>query len=117
MTEDMPPSTGIKPGDVVFDCPQCGKSLAIDPQGAGLVITCPDCSSPVQVPNGEPIQNTLESLRSRMEQLELWLSQDRARFEKVSKEIELIQSALDRLVSILQDVVAPPLIDVENDVE
>lgn len=42
-------------GDIIFDCPHCNKSLAIDPRGAGLVITCPDCSQPVQVP-GLPLE-------------------------------------------------------------
>jgi uncharacterized Zn finger protein (UPF0148 family) len=43
--------TSIGPEDIVFDCPHCGKSLAIDPRGAGLTITCPDCESSVTVPN------------------------------------------------------------------
>jgi transcription elongation factor Elf1 len=51
-TQDTPE---VANNDIVFDCPHCGKSLAIDPRGAGLIITCPDCSQPVQVP-GLPLE-------------------------------------------------------------
>lgn len=40
----------IKETDIVFDCPHCGKSLAIDYHGAGLNITCTDCGKLVEVP-------------------------------------------------------------------
>ena len=33
--------------DIVFECPHCGKSLSIDPRGAGLVIRCTQCQQPV----------------------------------------------------------------------
>jgi septal ring factor EnvC (AmiA/AmiB activator) len=41
----------IDPEDIVFDCPYCDKSLAIDPRGAGMHITCPDCGRSVEVPD------------------------------------------------------------------
>jgi predicted RNA-binding Zn-ribbon protein involved in translation (DUF1610 family) len=40
--------------EIVFDCPHCGKSLAIDARGAGLMIKCPECQQDVQVP-GVPL--------------------------------------------------------------
>lgn len=40
----------IRDSDIIFDCPFCQKSLAIDCRGAGLAITCPDCENKVQVP-------------------------------------------------------------------
>ena len=40
--------------EIVFDCPHCGKSLSIDPRGAGLMIKCPECQQDVQVP-GVPL--------------------------------------------------------------
>ena len=40
----------IRSSDIIFDCPFCQKSLAIDCRGAGLTITCPDCDNRVQVP-------------------------------------------------------------------
>ena len=43
-------STEIKDTDIVFECPHCTKSLAIDYRGAGLTILCSDCGQSVQVP-------------------------------------------------------------------
>ena len=36
--------------DILFECGQCGKSLAIDCRGAGLNIRCPHCDSELEVP-------------------------------------------------------------------
>ena len=44
----------VAANDIVFDCPHCGKSLAIDTRGAGLMINCPECEQDVQVP-GVPL--------------------------------------------------------------
>lgn len=43
-------SDEIKETDIIFDCPNCGKSLAIDFRGAGLTIPCTDCGQYVDVP-------------------------------------------------------------------
>lgn len=40
----------IKSTDILFNCPACGSSLAIDYRGAGLQINCTQCGAPVQVP-------------------------------------------------------------------
>ena len=40
----------IKNTDIIFECPHCTKSLAIDYRGAGLTILCSDCGKSVQVP-------------------------------------------------------------------
>ena len=44
------PKGSISDRDVVFECPSCTKSLAIDRRGAGLTIACPQCNEPVRVP-------------------------------------------------------------------
>ena len=46
----------VREGDIMFDCPHCSKSLAVDPRGAGRIITCPDCQQQVQVPTMEEIE-------------------------------------------------------------
>ena len=43
-------SQEIKDTDIVFECPHCGKSLAIDYRAAGLSIPCTDCGKLVVVP-------------------------------------------------------------------
>jgi len=47
-TEDS--SEEIKATDIVFSCPSCGHSLAIDYRGAGLEINCTQCGMPTLVP-------------------------------------------------------------------
>jgi transcription elongation factor Elf1 len=46
----------IRNSDIVFDCPFCAKSLAIDCRGAGLTITCPDCANKIQIPIPEGME-------------------------------------------------------------
>jgi transcription elongation factor Elf1 len=50
VAEKIDEATDIKETDIVFDCPHCGKSLAIDYRGAGLTIPCTDCGNHVEVP-------------------------------------------------------------------
>ena len=50
MTDAVEESSEVKETDIVFDCPHCGKSLAIDYRGAGLTIPCTDCGNYVEVP-------------------------------------------------------------------
>lgn len=40
----------IKDTDIIFECPHCSKSLAIDYHAAGLSIPCTDCAKLVVVP-------------------------------------------------------------------
>ena len=35
---------------IVFNCPQCGKSISSPDAGAGKRGKCPGCKSPIQVP-------------------------------------------------------------------
>lgn len=56
MTEDPIDSSEIRETDIVFDCPHCSKSLAIDYRGAGLLIPCSDCGRHVQVPIPEGME-------------------------------------------------------------
>ncbi len=46
----------IRDSDIVFDCPFCSKSLAIDCRGAGLTISCPDCNNKIVIPIPEGME-------------------------------------------------------------
>ncbi len=50
MNKDIGDPNEIRDSDIVFNCPYCEKSLAIDCRGAGLTITCPDCANKIQIP-------------------------------------------------------------------
>ena len=46
----------INETDIVFSCSYCGKSLAIDEQGIGFSVNCPDCGEELTVPEvSDPI--------------------------------------------------------------
>lgn len=53
MSEETPratDSTDIREGDILFDCPHCGKNMAIEAAGAGLMVRCANCGKPIQIP-------------------------------------------------------------------
>jgi uncharacterized Zn finger protein (UPF0148 family) len=105
---------GVEPGDIVFECPQCGKSLAIESRGAGMIVICPDCQTKVQVPGEEAAADeqapahdaygeTVEALQAQNESLKRALSRTRQRLHQISDELVLIQASLDRMVDLLQE--------------
>lgn len=101
---DMPDTAGVQESDIVFECPHCGKSLAIDGRGAGMVVVCPDCQARVQVPGeGDKDVSSYANISLEMQHLQ---SDNAHHFEEIGKELALIQSALDRIVGILQDATA-----------
>ncbi len=50
--------TEIRDTDILFECPQCGKSMVVDYRGAGLTIPCVDCKQPVEIPIPEGMDVT-----------------------------------------------------------
>ncbi len=124
MMENVKVSTGEPgPNDVVFDCVNCARSLCIDSVASGFTIICPHCNTEQRVP-GEPQESgpedesqveesagedSSDELRLRCEQLENVAAVQRGRLEQISREMALIQAALDRIVGLLQDSqVQPP---------
>jgi predicted RNA-binding Zn-ribbon protein involved in translation (DUF1610 family) len=112
-------ATDVQPTDIIFECPQCGKSLAIDPRGIGLVISCPDCQTQVEVPAPrlDPAELSDEDtggdelgvdLAERIRLLERFHALDQDRLQQISAEMGLIQAALDRVVTLLNDAQTPP---------
>jgi DNA-directed RNA polymerase subunit M/transcription elongation factor TFIIS len=41
--------------NIEFNCPECGKLLAIDSKYAGAKVECPKCNAEVQVPEAKPV--------------------------------------------------------------
>jgi DNA-directed RNA polymerase subunit RPC12/RpoP len=44
------PGIVITPRDILFECPKCGKSLAVDQDAEGLIVPCQQCGADVIVP-------------------------------------------------------------------
>jgi len=122
MTDDVKVSTGEPgPNDVVFDCANCGRSLCIDRVASGFSIICPHCNTEQQVPGeilelgpeeGEATEGVAErqidELIMQREQLENMLAMQQGRLEQISREMALIQAAIDRIVGLLQDAQVEP---------
>jgi len=93
MAQNADDSTEIKETDIVFDCPYCGKSLAIDYRGAGLSITCTDCGKSVAVPIPEgmeitDVDSTEEEQQTQILNLRRSLAAAETRIAQLESEIE-----------------------------
>jgi ribosomal protein L37AE/L43A len=106
--------------DILFECPQCGKSLEIDARGAGYIIICPDCKNEIQVPAWNAsvevaaveldpetrqrvkIEEMLNQLQTKVTRLEKQHQVDDHCFKRLGDELNLIQSAIDRITEIIE---------------
>lgn len=94
-------SANIKETDIVFDCPHCGKSLAIDYRGAGLSIPCSDCGKEVVVPIPEGME--LTDIDSTQEEQEVRILNLRKSLSNAEQRIEQLEKRIDDLVSGQED--------------
>jgi predicted nucleic acid-binding Zn-ribbon protein len=102
MDTDPKSSSDIKETDIIFDCPHCGKSLAIDYRGAGLSIKCSDCGNDVQVPipDGmeiEDIDSTTEEQETRIMHLRKSLSIAQERIQVLEDDVHELTSRRESL--------------------
>ncbi|MFO7871280.1 MAG: hypothetical protein R6V03_07610 [Kiritimatiellia bacterium] len=95
MEEPLDDSSEIKDTDIVFDCPHCGKSLAIDYRGAGLTIPCTDCGRHVQVPIPEGME--LTDIDSTEEEKEIRILNLRRSLAASELKAKQLQSELEEL--------------------
>ena len=110
MSEDLQNADGESPEDIVFDCPNCGKNLAIDSRGAGLEIVCPDCNAPVMVP-GLPLEERELAEEEREEEeveqpdiFDMLPKEPEARIEALEEALEGSHAKIIRLVESLEGV-------------
>ena len=102
MSDEPHDSTEIKDTDIVFDCPHCGKSLAIDYRGAGLTIPCTDCGRTVEVPIPDgmditDIDSSDEDQELQILNLRRMLSESEYRLEQIKHELDDVSSRRDVL--------------------
>ncbi len=97
---DTAPSRELDPDeipetDIVFECPHCGKSLSIDPRGAGLVIRCTQCQQPVTVPIPEGM--AIEDFDATPEELSSQLLNTRKGLARAQKRLAEIEAEVAKL--------------------
>jgi transcription elongation factor Elf1 len=96
MAEGVPPeASDVTESDIVFDCPHCGKSLAIDYRGAGLAISCSDCGKPVQVPIPEGLE--LADVDSTAEEQEAVIMNLRRSLAAAEARVRELETTVDEL--------------------
>lgn len=120
----------IQAGDIVFECPHCGKSLAIEAAGAGMEVPCTDCGQLVRVPVPETeltpeeaedaiaeldaalnssadelvrLREENEMLRERKAYLEHVSAINGERLSKMAGLLDGVQRQLDELVALVAD--------------
>ena len=95
MSKDPEKPADIKETDIVFDCPHCGKSLAIDYRGAGLTINCSDCTKDVQVPIPEGME--IEDIDGTSEEQEVRIMHLRKSLTAAQDRVHRLQSTVEEL--------------------
>ncbi|MFH0954397.1 MAG: hypothetical protein V1873_08715 [Verrucomicrobiota bacterium] len=95
------PQAVAKPAsnDIIFECPFCDKSLAIDARGSGMVITCPDCGKQIQVP-GLLLEERVAAAAPPL----VVDGDPQERIKILCDELALSQSKVERLVANLEEV-------------
>jgi len=119
MTDRPDDSTEIKETDIVFDCPHCGKSLAIDYRGAGLTIPCTDCGKNVQVPIPEgmeitDIDSSEEEQEVRILNLRRSLAAAEQKIEQLASEVEEMTTRREMLEKVRMNHISKFGIVMEN---
>ena len=96
MADALEKAEQIQETDIIFDCPHCGKSLAIDYRGAGLSIPCSDCRKEVQVPIPEGME--IGDFDSTAEEQEVQILHLRRALSSAEERIEHLRAELDQVM-------------------
>ena len=104
--------------DIIFECPECTKSFAIDHRGAGLVMACPGCTEMVQVPEPNApldpktavyeveineLYTNVKELTERRNHLEHNRAENLKYMKTISENMLIIQAALDRINTVISE--------------
>ncbi|MBQ9726917.1 MAG: hypothetical protein IJ783_08055 [Kiritimatiellae bacterium] len=87
--------------DILFECPHCGKSLSIDPRGAGLVIRCTQCHEPVTVPIPDGME--LDDFDATPEELSLQLLHARQTVSRLQEKVRALEDEAAQLRAFRDD--------------
>jgi|GEM_PF-1057723 len=132
MTDPIIDKTEFTEDDIIFECPFCSKSMAIDKRGMGVTINCPQCSGMVRVPmvsestEGSPasvnmpvegladaldesrdeiddLRQKISDLESLRGKMEQHCSLHEQKLTSLRREFGSIQSALDQVSMLMAD--------------
>ena len=97
-TQKLPELADIREGDILFDCPYCGKNMAIEAAGAGLMVPCANCGKPVQVPI--PDARTPESPVAAAPRAAALADEDpQATIQQLDAALAMANEQIDRLIA------------------
>ena len=86
-------STEFTDDDIIFECPFCGKSMAIDKRGMGLTISCPKCEGLVRVPTvSESTGGSPDSVSMPIEGLADALEESRKEIDEMKKKLAAVEN-------------------------
>jgi len=96
LTPQNTEATTIHETDIVFDCPYCGNNLCIDYNGAGLMVSCPECEKRIQVPIPEGMDladfdSSPEELRVRLIHMREALIETQTRVAEQQRELATLR--------------------------
>lgn len=105
MSKETNDPSEIRDSDIVFNCPFCEKSLAIDCRGAGLTISCPDCNNKIVVPIPEnmdvsDIDSSDEDKAVRIIHMREVISSSQGKIMELESELKDLTLRRDALESI-----------------
>jgi predicted nucleic acid-binding Zn-ribbon protein len=90
--------TAFTENDIIFECPYCSKSMAIDKRGMGLTVNCPDCEGLVRVPTvSEDTSSSPDSVNMPVEGLADALDESREEINELRAKIESLNELREKL--------------------
>jgi len=86
--------------DIIFECPFCSKSMAIDKRGMGLTINCPQCNGLVRVPTiSEDTTQTPDAVNMPVEGLADALDESRDEIQELRDQLKDLEALREKLES------------------
>ena len=90
--------------DIIFECPFCSKSMAIDKRGMGLTINCPQCDGLVRVPTvSESTEGDPDSVSMPVDSLADALEESRLELEALQEKLVAVETVRTQLEEQTRD--------------
>lgn len=98
MTDTETNTAEFTEDDIIFECPFCNKSMAIDKRGMGLTINCPECDGLVRVPTvSETTDNSPDSVSMPVEGLADALDESRQELDDLKSKLATVEELRKKL--------------------